>query len=915
MRQMSKTVRTKRALSAVAMATLWLAGLAGGAGALAADAPAAATNKPAAAAAVADETVVLDGNSVWRHFEVSRCAFVRIPDGKLEPWNLTPLTKAPTWPGVEPKPATSTDSSPLPPAGWAGLEMDDSAWPRVRLPRPDRQPRPSTRYGATAALCLRGKFEVKDPTQVKTCRLGLDYWGGVVVYLNGKEVVRRNLPGAQSDLLTLAEDYPKESFFTPKGAFASGHENASKRSLQDYAIPTALLRRGVNVLAIEVHTAPLPLAYVKCGSPWTEPGTGNNVLPWMPIGLLQARLTVSSGAAVVPNASRPTGIQVWNSPPYETLSVFDYGDPCDSLRPVVIHAARNNAFSGRLVVSSDQPLKGLTAKVSELVQAGGGKLAASAVQVRYAVAVVPGELPTTESAKEALKYKSKNLADELSQGKSHLPMERFDGLLDTIPAEIPVSRVPASRTGGAVAPLWFTVRVPKAAKAGAYQGQITISAAGLNAVSVPLLVNVSDWVVPAPQDFRLCHMPIQSDYAVAWHYEVPVWSEKHLELIGKAHALMAEAGSRSFLIDLTAQDFSPRLAPASITNGCDAGLVRWIKQPDGKYKHDLTVFDKYLAMVAKSSGSPRPLRLKAWRFTHAMHAGTKSPSGAPPEVSVFDPQTGGTGRMKAPKPGTDEAVAFWQPVFNDILKRLKDRGWLDATAFTWTAFYGGPDEDTAKLAEKLWPQAVWFLCNHEVDRNWRDPNNPWVKLRFISLAYAYGLPSPRGYRALIEPRPLFMTDIFRSSWRDNSPLTHQRRTAEDMAMSGMDGVSDFGIDLFMFRRANGSIERYGADVSPSGPGQSQWSLLYPGPDGPVATERYEMFREGLVLTEALLFIERALQAKNLSPKLQQRAEQALDARSHAFIMDWFCIRDMPAAEDAKLLDLAGEVAKELGARR
>jgi hypothetical protein len=90
------------------------------------------------------------------------------------------------------------------------------------------------------------------------------------------------------------------------------------------------------------------------------------------------------------------------------------------------------------------------------------------------------------------------------------------------------------------------------------------------------------------------------------------------------------------------------------------------------------------------------------------------------------------------------------------------------------------------------------------------------------------------------------------------------------------------------------------------------SMLYPGPDGPVATERYEMFREGVVMTEALLFIERALQAKKLSPKLQQRAEQALDARSNAFIMDWFCIRDMPAAEDGKLLDLAGEVARELG---
>jgi elongation factor P--beta-lysine ligase len=90
-------------------------------------------------------------------------------------------------------------------------------------------------------------------------------------------------------------------------------------------------------------------------------------------------------------------------------------------------------------------------------------------------------------------------------------------------------------------------------------------------------------------------------------------------------------------------------------------------------------------------------------------------------------------------------------------------------------------------------------------------------------------------------------------------------------------------------------------------------MLYPGPDGPVATERFEMFREGVELAEALIFIERAIQEKKLSPALQQKAEKALDARSNAFIMDWFTIRDMPGAEeDAKLLSLAGEVEKALG---
>jgi hypothetical protein len=79
-----------------------------------------------------------------------------------------------------------------------------------------------------------------------------------------------------------------------------------------------------------------------------------------------------------------------------------------------------------------------------------------------------------------------------------------------------------------------------------------------------------------------------------------------------------------------------------------------------------------------------------------------------------------------------------------------------------------------------------------------------------------------------------------------------------------------------------------------------------------------------ILLNALLFIEppsrslrRAIdQEKKLSPELQRRAEKALEARNRAFIMNWFGIRDMPGAEeDAKLFDLAGEVAKELEGKK
>ena len=191
------------------------------------------------------------------------------------------------------------------------------------------------------------------------------------------------------------------------------------------------------------------------------------------------------------------------------------------------------------------------------------------------------------------------------------------------------------------------------------------------------------------------------------------------------------------------------------------------------------------------------------------------------------------------------------------------------------------------------------------------PNNPWVKVRYACTCFSFGTPTVRGYRALLEPQPVLLGNVFRTMWRDYSPLTHQRRVGEDIVMSGLDGITDFGADLFTYRRPNGELAIPYTEDGPAGPGNTQMCMLYPGPDGPVATERLEMVREGVELTEALLFIERAIQEKKLSADLQQRAERALEARSHAFIMDWFCIRDMPAEEDGKLLDLAGEVAKEV----
>jgi len=864
--------------------------------AVGADPPAAAN--PAAGGAKPDAIAVLDDSTLWRNVAVQRCLYVRAADGKLERWEYT-LKTAQT-PGnriMEFQPAASTAPRATPGPDWFGPAFDDSAWPRVRLPQPvpvDGR-RVGSRGGFPGALLVRGEFEVQDPAQVKACRLSLEYWGGLVVYVNGKEAARGHLPPNQTGEEAVAEDYLKEAWATPEGSPLSPRDeaNADRLALRDrrleVGIPARLLRRGVNVLAVEVVGAPVES---RTFDDWRE----EHSYDWPPIGLLSAKLTVSPAGVAVANVPPPRGIRVWNCTSYETVTSFDYGDPTEPLRPIVVPAARNGAFSGRLVVGSDRSIKGLKVSVSDLKRAGGGgRIPASAVRVRWAVPATPA--------------------------RSWVPPGRFDGLSDDIPTEIPVvDAVPGSQRfyhrtfrqaelkAGAMAPLWFTVRVPKDAPPGVYAGEVNVSAEGLAPMDVPLRVSVSAWTTPDPKNFRVHNFAHHSPGTMARYYGVPLWSDKHLELMGKSLALMAEAGSRQVNANLTVAYFGKGLRPDS--------LVRWIKRPDGGYSHDFTVFDKYLDMVAKYVGEPFPLQLNCWRppqrgskdWGGVKAASLLDPVAAQQAASVgmvllLDPATGTMECMSQPALGTEESYDFWRPVFDEILKKLKARGWLKVTAIAWSPVYGGVSEDVGDVGRRLWPDCVWSLTSHDALIQ-----DALFLHGYHSLGPYLGRPTVRGYRELLKPREKFTT-LYWGRFRGTATLSDCRRIVEEKIMTGHDGMAHFGADLFPLMNDQG---RYFSEAPwpPILKGPLGAAKVYPGPDGPVATERYEMFREGVELCEALLFIERAIKDKKLGPELHRRAKSHLEDRSNAIIKRWFAMGEMlDPEEDAKLLDLAGEVAR------
>jgi len=202
------------------------------------------------------------------------------------------------------RPDIATLETGAPPAGWARPDFDDARWPRAR-----GSLFADEGHFQTSMLCLRGKFTVTDPAAVGAIRLRLTYRGGVIVYLNGAEVARADLPEGPINADTPAGDYEDRAWVDAKGQpiptayhaarrIKAGEKDLAERiasrdrRLGPVEIPPTALRKGVNVLAVEVHASRYhPVALKWFGRDYENPGK------WVPLGLLGVRLeAVGAGA-------------------------------------------------------------------------------------------------------------------------------------------------------------------------------------------------------------------------------------------------------------------------------------------------------------------------------------------------------------------------------------------------------------------------------------------------------------------------------------------------------------------------------------------------------------------------------------------------------------------------------------------
>ena len=234
-----------------------------------------------------------------------------------------------------------------------------------------------------------------------------------------------------------------------------------------------------------------------------------------------------------------------------------------------------------------------------------------------------------------------------------------------------------------------------------YEGSVSVTAEGLKPTVVPLRVSVSDWTVSAPEDFFVKNFLYLSEDAMARYYEVPLWSDKHLAQMGQALALMAEANSRQVFANL-AIDFHG--------DGAQRGVARPVDQAAGWQLQ--ARLHRVRQVYGHCREGHRQTAVVAAELLGAAGGATGQGARCATKVSSLDPATGKLGSIPQPPYGTAENLAFWQPVFAEIFKKLKARGWLEVTTLGYNSQNVPPPPEMVDVASKLWPDGTWSFTSH-----------------------------------------------------------------------------------------------------------------------------------------------------------------------------------------------------------
>ena len=807
---------------------------------------------------LAEGVTVIDSRSNWRIFSVIKPPVIQDgTDISIAKFNNRWL-----------------DSASQPVAdNWNKQDFDDYGWLRGPLALAPDTP-------LVDRLYLRGKITVKD-TVAGNLKLSAEYHGGIIVYLNGVEIGRKNVANAAGmgpKPALLADKYPSEAFVTEKGDFLSLSRYAKPQPTEqdkertklwernaEIELPAGTLKKGVNILGIELIRS----AYDKASQKIAGAKRENNFpqeFSWATCRITKLELAARSAQGLVPDTGRPGGLQVWNGDIMAGDYDLDYGSVSEPLRPVKISGPRNGVFTGKVIIGSTGQIRGLSVKAGDLK--GPAVIPASAIRIRYGM----------PWGKETISFPGSKNSSKLMGALSDNPLKEY------LPGNAGAGSAP-----GAVAPVWLTVKIPKDAAPGTYSGSLTARISSEKELLIPVELEVLPWTLPDPQDYRTWVDLIESPDTLAVEYNLPLWSEKHFKLIAGSFELISGTGARTVYI--------PAIAHTNLGN--EESMIRWIKKPGNKYDWDFSIMEKYLDLAQQHLGTPKIVALQVWeiymrkaalgkntRFDDFTRLGV-------PQVTFLDPVTKKTELGKLPPLDDPGSKAVWRDLIEQVQARLKKRG-LEKALMLGMFCDCMPEKEDAQFFKDVAPKLAWVQQGHSIFKNLQDVAEVGYNATVWGFAFGDGrAQTNQKAKPLCESlhgwnNPKLNAIFDRALDLDENSTNKWYFFTETAITSELRGMGRLGADFWKaVKDKNGNRTQWVHERYREG----DWggsvillllgsSILAPGKEGPEATNRHIVFQEGIQACEARICLEKALMEdrSRLGPELAARCQALLDER-------------------------------------
>lgn len=234
---------------------------------------------------------------------------------------------------------------------------------------------------------------------------------------------------------------------------------------------------------------------------------------------------------------------------------------------------------------------------------------------------------------------------------------RTPGDLDSsMVADIIGSGKPVAMKNGEQRSAWVSVKIPADAAPGLYTGNIIIEAE--KKVKLTYRLRVSAQVLPPASSWSFDLDLWQHPAAIARVHGLKLWSEEHFAAMRPYYEMLAAAGQKNITASIVHEPWGHQ------TYDDFPSLIRWIKQKDGEWRFDYSLFDRYIEFVMSCGINKRIncYSMVPWKMM----------------ITYYDERVGGN--ITGPTPmGSDRYKDIWLPMLKDFTRHLKLKGWFDKT--------------------------------------------------------------------------------------------------------------------------------------------------------------------------------------------------------------------------------------------